>query len=218
MSGNIIRSAIHEWYTDPVITSLDSIATPIEFVQFPTVTVCNDKGNEVHDNWAFIESLLNFLHFNCEDPNGQVQLGEYCNGTDLLRQDFRYLFESIVDINKAWLFQTDNFNTLLNLFENDTEIRKNKDKGGSKLLKRAIDVISSGEMSMEELMNMPLENFNKYFLYQQVKCSIIFLRIFIKFVFTIMHHFRGLKSYSMAKDLRAILYLTLVIVLIWSNV
>ena len=162
MSGNIIRSAIHEWYTDPVITSLDSIATPIEFVQFPTITVCNDKGNEVHDNWAFIESLLNFLHFNCESLKGQIDLGEYCNGTDLMRHDFRYLFESIIDINKAWLFQNDNYNTLLNSFVNDTEI-SNKGEKESKLLKRAIDVVSSGEMSMEELMNMPLQKFNMHF-------------------------------------------------------
>ena len=164
MSGNIIRSAIHEWYTDPVITSLDSIATPIEFVQFPTVTVCNDKGNEVHDNWAFIESLLNFLHLVCDTPSGQIQHGEYCNGTDLLRHDFKYLFESIIEENKAWAFEEENFNQSLKTFAN-----KSRPTGQwSKLLRRAVDVVESGEMALEEMMNLPLQFFNKYFQFDEV--------------------------------------------------
>ena len=63
LAANIVKSAIDDWSKNPVITSLDSIATPIEDVQFPTVTVCNNKWNEVQDNWAFLESLLNFIDF-----------------------------------------------------------------------------------------------------------------------------------------------------------
>ena len=174
LSANIVKSAIDDWNKNPVITSLDSIATPIDDVQFPTVTVCNDKGNEVHDNWAFIESLLNFLHFYCDTPSAQIYMGEYCNGTNLLRHDFKYLFESILDINKAWLFQEDNFKASLKSFEIETKIG-NMGKEESKLLRRAIEVVSAGNMSMEEIMNIPLQNFNKEFTYQNVSLLPIYL-------------------------------------------
>ena len=61
--------AFSDWQKDPVITSLDSIAAPIENIQFPTITVCNDKWNEVHDNWNFLESLLDFLDFQYSYPS-----------------------------------------------------------------------------------------------------------------------------------------------------
>ena len=66
MSAQVIKSAFTEWYNDPVITSLDSIAEPIDSLQFPTVTVCRDQSKVPADNWAFLENLLNFLAFKCE--------------------------------------------------------------------------------------------------------------------------------------------------------
>ena len=41
---------------------MDSIAAPIEDIQFPTVTVCQDEFKEP-DNWAAIEAILNNVAF-----------------------------------------------------------------------------------------------------------------------------------------------------------
>ena len=72
MSAQVIKSAFTEWYNDPVITSLDSIAEPIDSLQFPTVTVCRDQSKDPADNWAFLENLLNFLAFKCTIVNDHI--------------------------------------------------------------------------------------------------------------------------------------------------
>ena len=146
-----------EWYDDPVITSLDSIATPVEFVQFPTITVCNDKFNEVHDNWAAIENLFNFVDYSCYTVADSIKYGRYCNVTEQLRNDFKFFFESIVDVHMKSLLSNDNLNQSLELFSNG----KPRSEGFSKLLKIATDVVSSGNMSMNELETLPVKYFNK---------------------------------------------------------
>ena len=70
---------------NPTITSLDSIAAPINDIQFPTITVCNDKLHEIQDNWSFLESILNFLEF---DLN--------------VEKDFQFLFTSIKDVDQTF--------------------------------------------------------------------------------------------------------------------
>ena len=157
MSGNIIRSAILEWNTNPVITSLDSIAIPVEFTQFPTITVCNDKGQENHDNWAYIESILNFLEFFCQTPSSQKELNLNCSVTDPLRKDFKYLFDSYVDVVLGWPLQDGNFKESLKLFTN-----KSRDDNWSKVMGRATELLMSGEISIEEVMETPKDFFNKY--------------------------------------------------------
>ena len=149
--------AWQEWYDDPVITSLDSIATPVEFVQFPTITVCNDKFNEVHDNWAPIESIFNNVDFYCYSPVDSIKYGKFCNVTDNLRNDFRFLFQSIVDMHIKTLLGNNNLNESLK-FLNDGE---NRDERFSKLLRRANVVVSSGNMSMNELEKLPLNYFSR---------------------------------------------------------
>ena len=156
MSGNIIRSAIHEWYTDPVITSLDSIATPVEFVQFPTITVCNNKWIEVQDNWAFLESLLNFVDFHCYSPKSAMKHSVDCKLTDPLRKDFKFLFKSIVDLFDKWLFQNGNLTTSLKFL-------RDKERGPhiSKLLQKAVETIQEGRMSLDDLKALSIEYFNQ---------------------------------------------------------
>ena len=40
VASSFIYQSLMEWNNDPTITTLDSIAFPIQNVQFPTVTVC----------------------------------------------------------------------------------------------------------------------------------------------------------------------------------
>ena len=42
-SGVFIKDSFISWDDQPTITTLDSIAAPIEDIQFPTVTVCENE-------------------------------------------------------------------------------------------------------------------------------------------------------------------------------
>ena len=89
----MINSAFNDWSEHPVITTLDSIAAPINDIQFPTVTVCLDQPP---DNWAFLENVLNSLAFSCnqEDYLGNSEF-KHCNETEELRHDFKFLVSSL---------------------------------------------------------------------------------------------------------------------------
>ena len=80
----MINSAFDDWSDHPTITTLDSIAAPIEDIQFPTVTVCLDQPP---DNWAFLENVLDSLAFDCEQEDYVASKFEHCNDTDDLRND-----------------------------------------------------------------------------------------------------------------------------------
>ena len=98
--GCIIHSAILDWNENPTITSLDSIAAPINDIQFPTITVCNDKLHEIQDNWSFLETILNFFDY---DLN--------------MEKDFQFLFRSIKDVDKTFeMNSTYKFGSLLRNF------------------------------------------------------------------------------------------------------
>ena len=86
----MIHSALIDWSDNPVITSLDSISTPIDLIQFPTITVCKDETKEQPDNWAYLENLLNLLSFHC------FQITD-CFSSETLRKDFRYVIRNVVD-------------------------------------------------------------------------------------------------------------------------
>ena len=58
LASFIIHDSVVDWEENQTITTLESIARPIQEVQFPTVTVCpNEKSSP--DNWAFLEKVLN---------------------------------------------------------------------------------------------------------------------------------------------------------------
>ena len=62
-SGYLIYNSTLDWENNQAITTLESIATPIQDVQFPTVTACPHE-NTKPDNWSFLEKILNALNFN----------------------------------------------------------------------------------------------------------------------------------------------------------
>ena len=62
IAGVLVVDSVDDWNKRQTITTLDSIATPIQEVQFPTVTVCVNE--EVPpDNWSYLEKFLNSLAF-----------------------------------------------------------------------------------------------------------------------------------------------------------
>jgi hypothetical protein len=62
MAGFLIIESLNDWDSNQTITTLDSIATPIQEVQFPTVTVCPHEESPP-DNWSYLEKFLNALAF-----------------------------------------------------------------------------------------------------------------------------------------------------------
>lgn len=99
----MIQSALIDWSINPVITSLESISTPIDAMQFPTITVCKDETKEKPDNWAYLEKLLNLLEFDCNralDENN-----EKCPNSTKLKNDFWFVTEGIVSRFEKWIFR-----------------------------------------------------------------------------------------------------------------
>ena len=84
----MINGCFEDWSENPVITSITTITSPIDELQFPTVTVCSE---DQPSNWAFLENVLNFLAFECDSE-------KECEETQALRKDFKYLIKSFVNI------------------------------------------------------------------------------------------------------------------------
>merc|ERR1712051_501497 len=62
MAGYLIIESLNDWESNQTITTLESIATRIQEVQFPTVTVCPHEESPP-DNWSFMEKFLNAIAF-----------------------------------------------------------------------------------------------------------------------------------------------------------
>ncbi len=87
----MIANMIQDWDENPTITTLDSIAAPIQNIPFPTVTVCPDDST-LPDNWALPELILNAIPFECygdKDPS--------CNQTQEVRNDFRKVLLALAE-------------------------------------------------------------------------------------------------------------------------
>ena len=52
---------------------MDSIAASIEQIQYPTVTACREEF-KLPDNWAFLETILNNVAFECTSPDSEWNL------------------------------------------------------------------------------------------------------------------------------------------------
>ena len=101
-AGILINAAFTQWEYNPTLTTLDTIAAPIDEIQFPTVTVCGDHVANTPDNWAALENLLNLVNFDCRSNEND------CEGVENVRKDFEFLTEAIVDTLKSWLLDPKN--------------------------------------------------------------------------------------------------------------
>ena len=96
----MINQAFTQWSDNPVITTLETISAPIDEIQFPTVTVCDQKPA---DNWGPIEKVLNPLAFECYNP-----ISNSCKeSTKEIRKDFKFLIASIVETYLEFLNEID---------------------------------------------------------------------------------------------------------------
>ena len=98
----MINGCFEDWSENPVITSITTITSPIDELQFPTVTVCSE---DQPSNWAFLENVLNFLAFECDSE-------EECDETQALRKDFKYLIKSFVNVFGDYLYHVDYNDTM----------------------------------------------------------------------------------------------------------
>ena len=96
-----MKGAFEDWEETPVMTTLDSIAAPINMIQFPTVTICQDEYKPP-DNWAFLETILNNIAFECSTDNDDENLPP-CEKTTKIRNDFEDVIQSVVQKFRAWL-------------------------------------------------------------------------------------------------------------------
>ena len=102
-----LYNAFSDWNNMPVITTLDSIAKPISYIQFPTVTICQDEY-QPPDRWAYLESILNYVEFDC-DPDIYAECDR--SRTQKVRNDFDNLIDSIENKFKGWLLNPNNVKT-----------------------------------------------------------------------------------------------------------
>ena len=155
---------VQEFNCHPILRELNFGKIGISKIAFLTITVCDDKSNEVHDNWALIENLFNFVDYSCYSTADSIKFGKHCNLTEQLRNDFKFLFESIVNVQVESLLKSDNLNQSLNFISDGIP----RTAEFSRLLRIANEVVSSGNMSMEDLEKLPVEYFNKILPYNEV--------------------------------------------------
>ena len=151
--------AFSDWQKDPVITSLDSIAAPIENIQFPTVTVCNDKWNEVHDNWNFLESLFDFLDFQC----GYFSSDYDCSPSYALRNDFKFLIESIINVYKNWIYKDDNLHKTDKIFQTYSS-----NPQFAKVQSKILELMKFGNLTFNDVKSLPVKYFSRDLAFQEV--------------------------------------------------
>ena len=60
-----IKDIMKIWNENPTSILIDSQLTPIEEIQFPTITICSTFEP---DKWAFVRNIVNLIDFKCHDP------------------------------------------------------------------------------------------------------------------------------------------------------
>ena len=146
----LITQAFQGWAEAPTIKTLDTIAAPIEDIQFPTVTVCNDYIENPPDNWAFLENVLNQFKFECFNANE-------CNSTEPLRKDFKYVTQQVVDTYTKWLFKEENLGQSFRILEApEASIVK---IATQKIFNLLNEMVSNGKYDFNEMMKYPVNYF-----------------------------------------------------------
>ena len=155
-SGIMIRSALIDWAENPVITSLDSIATPINSMQFPTITVCKDETKEQPDNWAYLEKLLNLLWFQCDYYGPAYPNYNYvneCKNTENLRKDYKFIIDKFIEAYEKWIMKnTKQMNTIEFLLQTSYQNSFNE----------VINSLKFKEMSYTYLKKLAITYFGKF--------------------------------------------------------
>ena len=185
-AGLIVNTAFSDWSENPVITSVDSIAAPIDSIQFPTVTICHDEKRQP-DNWAFLETIFNNMHFECitsaytrHNRDGTEYWHPplpYCNTTEKVREDFRFLVKGLAEQYKGWLFNDDIMNS--ELLSTDSTLSM-KDYEGiddyaiddiptfESIANKVGELVANKVMNTKQLMDFSIDSFAKTLEYYYV--------------------------------------------------
>ena len=106
-----VHESILKWESKQTITTLESIATPIQNIQFPTVTVCAHENSEP-DNWAFLEKIFDAIQL---DGSGSEKVEDEITDK-LIEKLYEMLLSKHSSSNDSqfWLenFDTDKFEEL----------------------------------------------------------------------------------------------------------
>ena len=171
----MISTAFSQWAQEPTITTLDTIAAPIDDIQFPTVTVCNDFMKNPPDNWAYLENLLNFVGFDCAK-------GKDCNETEAVRKDFGFVIRSVTDNFKTWLLKNmKDYGRILNDFSRKKEYEA--------VVQQIRSMVNNGTLKDEQLETFPEAFFNK-------DISLLLSNLTIGKKLTFFYEEKGHKSYD----------------------
>ena len=154
----MIRSALIDWADNPVITSLDSIATPIDSMQFPTITVCKDETKEQPDNWAYLEKLLNHLSFKCNYYLPDENIVKDCPYSKELRKDFRFAYEYIVKIYEKWILDSLEHNKTIPM---KNTLESSLQSGFQDIISHVRKKTSEGYELYDELKRLAIDMFAK---------------------------------------------------------
>ncbi len=106
MIGNMLQ----DWQENPTLTTLESIAAPIQDIPFSTVTVCPEV-NVKPDVWAYPELILNAIPYECYDY-GYTRYPE-CNETLKARKDFVQVLSKLSRTYLRRLIAQNNYQGLL---------------------------------------------------------------------------------------------------------
>ena len=174
-TGFFVNTSYSNWEEEPVITTLDSIAAPIHKIQFPTVTVCRDEYRQPN-HWAFLETVLNYLAFQCginEHLNELYHKSSLrdpiipkCTDIQNIRKDFDFVSKTIEKEVKAWAYkkQLDEIPLLKELpfrtkkdSDEDTSFHSALEYNASML--EIADMITKNEIQLGDVRNWP----HKYF-------------------------------------------------------
>jgi hypothetical protein len=154
-AGWIVQQSLNDWSDNPIITTLDSIAAPIDLVQFPTVTVCSEK-NTPPDNWSYLEKVLNFLSFDCHDEkdSNYKRLSDVtCNDTQKLRDDYNSLITIMTESMKKLYLQNKNID-IWTYSENTPTV--------DNYVQVSSDLLTKGDLRLNDISIGTRDNFAKH--------------------------------------------------------
>ena len=144
IAGVLIYESVVNWNEDQTVTTLQSIATPIQETRFPTVTVCPHEDSPP-DNWSYLEKILNAFAF-----------------SDQLRHEMNNIFSELLERlmakfraypkSKAWIH---NFGIDLSSLYGD-------------LITDAANLVCKKDFSVKKLKAIIAENFMKDLTFEEL--------------------------------------------------
>ena len=142
-----VLNAYNDWQENPVITSVESIDSSLNEIQFPTLTFCHDDYFQP-DQWALTEMVFNAFEFNCD-----VKIDPGCSKSQALREDFKPFFKMMYDQISALIDQVS--------FENLDSVV------GEKFINQIFQAILQNKTNLSGLENILQDSVGKFTTYSR---------------------------------------------------